>query len=611
MYRRWLGIHTFTAAALALALGAPQAQAAFTFQDVVRDAPWALGSVAELTQRGIFNGYADGTFRPSRDVSRIETIVAAVRHMGLKAEAESLASQKSRLSALDSDLIKREYAWAIGYVEAAEDNNLLIDEKAALKPGQAADRVWATTVLVRALGLERQAEAAMTFQLPFDDAKRIPAAYVGYVAVAVQYGLVSGYEDNTFRPERLVSRAELATLLDRAGDAFPNSESDYMQATGIVSGVNGQTITITQSGISQPFYVGPDATVVRSGRLIAPKDLVPGDELTALMRGGEVVLLNVTKAATVTDGTKTGTIASAGDGMLTLLESGGKQQSYKVHENVVVYKNGALARWNDVRQGDQATATVSGGFVTRVEAEQVGVTDGRFMGTIKAVTATQVTVTVDGLDTVYKARNDVTVIVNNVPGSWSQLKAGDQATFVVSGGLVFHISLTQAVETATIGDPNEGYVTAVYPTQLTIAYNGQPQVYTVSPDAHVFREGEGTTLSGIKPGDKVRFLMQNNRIMFLTVLEAMPPDEPFMKLDAVYQGHVPTLDRKKMSELTVAVPYHGNSIIRTFPVSTEAVLTGGTVVGATMDTAAANFMFNVTKLEVTVVNGSVILITMK
>jgi len=610
MYRRWLGIHTFTAAALALALGAPQAQAAFTFQDVVRDAPWALGSVAELTQRGIFNGYGDGTFRPSRDVSRIETIVATVRHMGLKAEAESLASQKSRLSALDSDLIKREYAWAIGYVEAAEDHNLLIDEKAALKPGQAADRVWATTVLVRALGLERQAEAAMTFQLPFDDAKRFPAAYVGYVAVAVQYGLVSGYEDNTFRPERLVSRAELATLLDRAGDAFPNSESDYMQATGIVSGVNGQTITITQSGISQPFYVGPDATVVRSGRLVAPKDLVPGDELTALMRGGEVVLLNVTKAATVTDGTKTGTIASAGDGMLTLLESGGKQQSYKVHENVVVYKNGALARWNDVRQGDQATATVSGGFVTRVEAEQVGVTDGRFMGTIKAVTATQVTVTVDGLDTVYKARDDVTVIVNNVPGSWSQLKVGDQATFVVSGGLVFHISLTQAVD--SIGDPNEGYVTAVYPNQLMIAHNGQPQVYTMAPNAHVFRAGADTTLSGIKPGDLVRFMMQNNRITFLTVLETVPADEPFMRFEAVYLGHNVSIDRK-MSELTVSAPYKGISITRTFPVSSEAVATGGTIVGATMDTAAAagSFLFNVTKLEITVVNGIVTFIAVK
>jgi hypothetical protein len=587
MYRRKLGINALTAAALALALGAPPAQAAFAFNDVVRDAPWALGSVAELTQRGIFNGYSDGTFRPSRDVSRIETIVAAVRHMGLKSEAESIASQQSRLSALDSDLIKREYAWAIGYVEAAEDNDLLLDEKAALMPGKAADRAWATSVLVRALGLERQAEAAMTFALPFDDAKSIPAAYVGYVAVAVQYGLVSGYEDNTFRPERLVSRAELATLLDRAGDAFPNAESDYMQATGVVSGVNGQTITITQSGISQPFYVGPDATVVRGGRFVAPKDLVPGDELTALMRGGEVVLLNVTKTASVADGAKTGAIVSAADGMLSILEGGSTQQSYKVHEQVVVYKNGTLARWLDLKQGDQVTATVSGGFVTKVEAEQVGVMDGRFMGTIKAVTATQVTVTVDGLDTVYKARNDVSVIVNNIPGTWSQLKVGDQATFVVSGGLVFHISLTQAAGTTPTLGEGEGIVTAVYPTQVQLSSpNGATEIYNVSRTAHVFRNGQAITLTELVPGDRVRILSENRLVTFLTVLEPAKELPVSGTLQGVYVAH--SFVAGKIVEISVKTETNGVTLLRNLQVSPDVAIIGGT---------AANFSFDQTKLE--------------
>jgi len=596
-------LKTLPAAALALMLAVPSAQAAPSFADVTREAPWALGSVVELTQRGVFGGYPDGSFQPNRDISRIETIVAIVRHMGLRAEAESFEAKQSKLSAADAPLIRKDYAWAVGYVDVAEDNNLLIDENAALKPWASADRAWATTLLVRALGLERQAEAAMTFELPFADSADIPEASVGYVAVAVQYGLVSGYEDNTFRPKRLVSRAELATLLDRAGDKLPNVDGPFLQASGVVSGVNGNNVTVTQQAAIQTFYIPPEATIVRAGRLVASDELQLGDELTMVLRGGQVVHMSVTSAASVEDGTKSGAIASIGDGVLAIDENGVRRE-YKVSEQVTVYLNAVLGRWADLKVGDSVTATVSGGFVTKIETKQTSLQNARIVGTVKEVAGTNLTITVDGADATYPLRSDTAVVVNNVPGVISNVRKGDLATVVIAGGAVFHISVTQS--TPSLNEAT-GYVSNVYPNQLLIANEGQTNVYTLASNAQVYREGIGVGLADIKPGDRVKAVLQNNAVFILTVIDPVDVDEDFMELEGVYQSHLSPAGGK-ITEITVTVQYEGNPIVRTFPVWSDAMIRSATD-GSYLNGAKTPALFpNVTKVKLLVVNRTVTIV---
>lgn len=64
------------------------------------------------------------------------------------------------------------------------------------------------------LGLEREPSADL---VPgFADADRIPDWARGYVGTAVNLGLIRGYEDNTFRPDARVTRAEVAVMAARA-----------------------------------------------------------------------------------------------------------------------------------------------------------------------------------------------------------------------------------------------------------------------------------------------------------------------------------------------------------------------------------------------------------
>jgi hypothetical protein len=167
------------------------------------DVEWAIKNIASLSAKRIFQGYEDGSFKPRNTISRVEAITAAVRLLGLEAQAQSQAEMSTKLNFTDADKIP---SWAVGYVAVALKNDLFGETESAVQPDKPADRLWATTLLVKALKLDAEAKAKMNTQLQFKDAKEIPAGSVGYVAVAVEKGLIDGFENNTFRPNTPVTR---------------------------------------------------------------------------------------------------------------------------------------------------------------------------------------------------------------------------------------------------------------------------------------------------------------------------------------------------------------------------------------------------------------------
>lgn len=262
--------------------------------DDLKGAQWAMRYIASLASKRVFEGYEDGTFKPDKSVSRIEAITAAVRLMGLREQAESAAEMSTKLNFKDADKIP---AWAVGYVAVALENDLFTESDDAVQPQKEADRLWATTLLVKALKLNADAKAKMNTTLTFKDAKQIPAGSVGYVAVAIEKGLVDGFEDNTFKPNQPVTRAQLAALLDRTGNQLPEDQS---AATGTVStAVYNNVLSVTKAGVSTQYVLHPDAFVLRNGVKVAPSAIQVGDEVKVRTFNNIVVFVEVTKLAEV------------------------------------------------------------------------------------------------------------------------------------------------------------------------------------------------------------------------------------------------------------------------------------------------------------------------
>lgn len=286
-----------------------------------RDWKWAYEHIIRLASKQVFNGYADGSFKPRNNISRIEAIVAAVRLLGLKEEAEKPENRNATLNFKDFKQVQKKYPWAVGYLKVALKNDLFEESDAFVQPDKAADRLWSSILLVKALKLEDEAKANMDAELKFRDADQIPAASVGYVAVAVEKGLITGYDDNTFRPNKPVTRAELAALLDRADEQLPDQGATAI--TGSVQSVSGSTLKVKPSGGTVvTLTLASNVFVFRDGDRVSASALKAGDEVLVRTYEGKVVFIEVKKESEEdrsTDSGKVGTITLNAEGKIATL----------------------------------------------------------------------------------------------------------------------------------------------------------------------------------------------------------------------------------------------------------------------------------------------------
>ncbi|WP_340016878.1 S-layer homology domain-containing protein [Paenibacillus sp. FSL K6-1318] len=127
-------------------------------------------------------------------------------------------------------------------------------------PDRSITRAEFTAVLLRGLGLHSpiSAEAAS-----FKDVKT-GSWYEDEVQTAVSYGLISGYADDTFRPNSEISRAEALTIVSRAMKLVGLAQADASETTSLLS-------TYSDSAKVQAWAAEPVASAIK-------QELVQGDD---------------------------------------------------------------------------------------------------------------------------------------------------------------------------------------------------------------------------------------------------------------------------------------------------------------------------------------------
>ncbi|MFD2673422.1 S-layer homology domain-containing protein [Marinicrinis sediminis] len=289
----------------------------FTFDDM-EEAEWASEYMINMKANEILSGYPDGSFRPNQPVKRVEAIVTAVRLMGLEEEAKERASASTSLFFKDAKLIDQKYAWAKGYMLVALEQGLFHESEEKMEPGKPASRLWAASLLVKALGLQSEALSQMTTSPEFTDVNAVPAGALGYINVAVEYEIVSGYPDGTFKPHKNVTRAEMAVLLSRAREGFLEQSGantiqgeimkvEWVQSSTVTEEVyhsspEGMHLALTvqiDQGPLSTYTVPSDLLVQFRGRYMNADQLLAGDRVVLVVEGEsiiEAVVLNESDA---------------------------------------------------------------------------------------------------------------------------------------------------------------------------------------------------------------------------------------------------------------------------------------------------------------------------
>lgn len=242
------------------------------FNDVKQH--WAQDIISQMVAYKIINGYADSTFRPDKHVTQLEAIIMVM----------NLLEQKTDLLKDGDDYIGNNVpSWAKDKVKLALYNDI-VDWEDIKNFNKPATRMFVIKLLVNALGadLDNMDDDNLFFQ----DIAGLNSEDKAYLSYALLQALVEGYQDKTVKPNKPVTRAEMAAfvnrLFDKVGDG--DNDDDYNYGTrvkGTISGIDEDDEELIIG--SKTYQVTADTTVKIDGRTADFDDLDVGMRIEAIL----------------------------------------------------------------------------------------------------------------------------------------------------------------------------------------------------------------------------------------------------------------------------------------------------------------------------------------
>lgn len=181
----------------------PSAFAVGSFSDV-KENHWAGSYISVMADRGIIDGYDDGSFMPEKNVTRAEFAKMLSGAAGL--------SEKTEGSFTDVN----EGDWFAEYVKLIAP--YLVGEGDMFKPQEGAKRKDVAAAIVRLCGIDASKSDAEALEKKFSDVSTLSAVDKQYIAAAVEMGVMDGFDEGVFKPEKCITRAQAAAIIGRTFD---------------------------------------------------------------------------------------------------------------------------------------------------------------------------------------------------------------------------------------------------------------------------------------------------------------------------------------------------------------------------------------------------------
>ena len=296
------------------------------FKDITSNGEykWAYASVNRLQEKKVFGGYEDGTFRPSRPVSFLETM-QIIKNIKNPSD-EEIKQARSKFS-----VVTKKYkipAWANDAVCYSLNNNTITEAtlKSAYNRGFLKeintvypDRNSVTVYFGRALGFKGNGDLNL---LKHKDKNSISEMTKGYLADLISAGIYSSTgSDGMFNGKKHIRRVEVAVIADKALNYISKTEIKDESAkagdltAGLSTNITGQINFITLSGEASTIRINgqdykiyinnvriKDKTGAYKGDILTLKDA----NVTASVVNNEVISLQINSLNSISESSEKG-----------------------------------------------------------------------------------------------------------------------------------------------------------------------------------------------------------------------------------------------------------------------------------------------------------------
>jgi hypothetical protein len=236
---------------------------------------WAKAEIENWTEKGIINGYKDGTFKPNDNITRAEFITLINKVINMQGEEEISFEDINGGEWYYSELKKAIYG---EYIGGYEDNTFRANDNIT--------RQEVAVILQNLVQLKSNEESELE---KFTDTEDIPTWSRAALNLAVQKGYLTGYTDKSLKASNYITRAEsvmvlsnvFGTIYNEPGVYGPGLDEEVLQVKGNVT-VSVEDVTLQNMTIDGDLYL---VEGIGEGDVILDSITVKGD--TIVKGGGE------------------------------------------------------------------------------------------------------------------------------------------------------------------------------------------------------------------------------------------------------------------------------------------------------------------------------------
>ena len=273
---------------------------------IVSAASYVEPYLNQVVEWGVMRGDIDGNLNPDNPISRAEFVTMINRAYGFTQMGTMPFTDVPEKAWYAEDV---NIAYHTGYIQGTSSNTF--------SPSESITREQATVILSRILMMQTQVGE----NVDFTDSRDMSDWSRGLIASAVEYGLIEGYSDGSFRPQNPITRGEASILLVRAVGTPILEPGEYR------IGNTWGNVTISSSGVTlRDTVIGGNLYVsagVDLGDVVLENVKVLGEIIVSgggVSEDGDdsVILRNVTAPKLVLDNFtgQTVSVRVEGDGLI-------------------------------------------------------------------------------------------------------------------------------------------------------------------------------------------------------------------------------------------------------------------------------------------------------